>query len=147
LEFCRQHDGFVLYRDSLSDTAGIEMLPIRRWPEATTEMRTWLEMPCDGDDPDRLGTGVAFATAPHSANYFVTPVEGPATGRVFYAQHDDWYEAPFARDFQAFLNRVVRDPVKLLGDDLGSYARYSDGFSTTQWIPEMYYPDSDLIDD
>jgi len=145
--FCRRHDGFVLYQDALSETAGIEMLPIGQWPEATTEMRAWLEMLCAGDDPDHLGTGVAFATAPRSANFFVMPVEGPAAGKVFYAQHDDWYDAPFAEDFQAFLARVVRDPVKLLGDDLGSYARYSDGFSTTQWIPEMYYPDSDLIDD
>jgi hypothetical protein len=58
--FCRRHDGFVLYQDALSETAGIEMLPIGRWPEATTEMRAWLEMLCAGDDPNHLGTGVAF---------------------------------------------------------------------------------------
>lgn len=88
--FCRRHDGFVLYQDALSETAGIEMLPVRRWQEATTEMRTWLEMLCAGDDPDRLGTGVASATAPRSANFFVMPDEGPAAGKVFFAQHDDW---------------------------------------------------------
>jgi hypothetical protein len=145
--FCRRHDGFVLYQDNLSETAGIEMLPIRQWPEATAEMRTWLDMLCAGDDPDRLGTGVAFATAPHSANYFVMPVEGPAAGKVFYAQHDDWYDAPFAEDFHAFLAHVARDPVTLLCDDLGCFARYSDGFTTTQWIPEVYHPDAALIGD
>jgi hypothetical protein len=144
--FCRRHDGFILYQDHLSDTAGIEMFSIDQWSKAGTQMRGWLDMLSDGDDPDCLGTGVAFATAPQSANYFIMPIEGPSAGRVFYARHDDWYDGPFAEDFNAFLARVTLDPVKLLRKDLGSFARYSDGVTSIEWIPEMYYADSTLID-
>src|SRR5262245_4582060 len=36
--FYRSHDGFVLYRDTLSDAAGIELLPIEQWQSATDDM-------------------------------------------------------------------------------------------------------------
>lgn len=132
------HDGFVLYKDSLSDAAGIEALPIARWSEAGDDMRQWFEHLDDETDPDHIRTGVAFATAPQSGNYFIVPVEGPNAGKVFYADHDGWYESHFAKDLGDFITRVTSNPVQLLTEELGGYARYSDGKTSIQWIPETY---------
>lgn len=141
--FYRQHDGFVLYRDTLSEAAGIELLPVKRWKTATADMRKWFKHLEDDpdEDPDHIVTGVAIATVPQSGNYFVMPVEGRAAGKVFYADHDGWYESAFARDFDGFLAHVTRKPVNLLTEEVGGYARYSDGKTEAQWIPEEYFPD------
>ena len=132
------HDGFVLYKDSLSDKAGIEALPICQWQEAGDDMRQWFEHLDDESDPDHIRSGVAFATVPQSGNYFVVPVKGPNAGKVFYADHDGWYESHFAADFAEFITRVTSNPVHLLSEELGCYARYSDGTTSIQWIPEIY---------
>jgi SMI1-KNR4 cell-wall len=137
-ELYAAHDGFVLYRDSLSDAAGIEALPIAQWSEAGDDMRQWFEHLDDESDPDHIRTGVAFATAPQSGNYFVMPVEGPNAGKVFYADHDGWYESHFANNFGEFIARVTSNPAHLLSEELGCYARYSDGKTSIQWIPESY---------
>ena len=86
-------------------------------------------------------TDVAIAAVPFSGNYFVMPVEAPAAGKIFYANHDGWYESAFANDFQKFLVHVTRKPVNLLNEDVGCYTRYSDGKTDEQWIPEEYFPD------
>jgi hypothetical protein len=98
--FFESHDGFILYGDTLSDAAGIELLPIEQWKDATDEMRQWYEHLSEepDNDPDHILTGIAIATVPQSGNYFVMPVEGPTAGKIFYADHDGWYEAPFADD-------------------------------------------------
>jgi hypothetical protein len=132
------HDGFVLYKDFLSDAAGIEVLPISQWHEAGEDMRQWFEHLDDESDSDHIRTGVAFATAPQSGNYFVMPVEGSNAGKVFYADHDGWYESHFAKDFGEFIERVTTNPAHLLSEELGCYARYSDGKTPIQWIPESY---------
>ena len=93
------------------------------------------------NDPDHIVTGISIATVPHSGNYFVMPLEGPSAGKIFYADHDGWYESAFADDFGGFLARVTREPVKLLAEDVGCYTRYSDGKSDAQWIPEEFFPD------
>jgi hypothetical protein len=141
--FYQCHDGFVLYRDTKSEAAGIELLPVAQWEKATEEMRDWFNHLADNpeDDPDHIVTGISIATVPHSGNYFVMPVEGPNAGKIFYADHDGWYESAFADDFSSFLARVTREPVKLLANDVGCYTRYSDGKTNTQWIPEEYFSD------
>jgi hypothetical protein len=141
--FYQQHDGFILYRDTLSEAAGIELLPVEQWQAATEEMRDWFEHLADEpeNDPDHIVTGIAIATVPHSGNYFVMPVEGPTAGKIFYADHDGWYESAFADDFDGFLAHVTQDPVRLLAEEVGCYTRYSDGKTDAQWIPEEYYPD------
>jgi hypothetical protein len=143
IAFYEWHNGFVLYRDTLSETAGIELLPVAKWKRATDDMRSTFEyLEADpANDPDHILTGVAIAEVPDSGNYFVMPVEGPAAGRIFYADHDGWYESPFADDFQEFLVHVTRHPAKLLAEEVGCHTRYSDGKTDKQWIPEEYYPD------
>ena len=141
--FYEHHDGFVLYRDVLSEAAGIELLPVRKWKRAADDMRRMFEHLADdpANDPDRILTGVAIAEVPHSGNYFVMPADGPAAGKIFYANHDGWYESAFADDFPKFLLHATRKPVTLLNDELGCYTRYSDGKTDLQWIPEEYFPD------
>jgi hypothetical protein len=141
--FYQRHDGFVLYRDTLSQAAGIELLPVEQWDAATEDMRDWFDHLADEpeNDPDRIVTGIALATVPHSGNYFVMPIEGTSAGKVFYADHDGWYESAFADDFDAFLAHVVREPVKLLAEEVGCYTRYWDGKTDAQWIPEEYFSD------
>jgi hypothetical protein len=141
--FYERHDGFVLYRDSLSNATGVELLPVTRWAKAMDDMRHLFEHLADNPewDPDRILTGVAIATVPESANYFVMPVEGANAGRIFYADHDGWYESAFADNLDDFLMRVTRDPVRLLNDQLGCYTRFSDGTTALQWIPKEYFSD------
>lgn len=138
-EIYAAHDGFVLYKDLLSATAGVEALPISQWDEAGEVMRQFFEHLDDESDPDYIRTGVAFATAPQSGNYFVMPVEGPNAGKIFYADHDGWYESHFASDFGEFIVRVTNNPAQVLSEELGCYARYSDGNTSIQWIPESYH--------
>lgn len=142
-DFYRQHNGFILYRDALSDAAGFELLPAEQWDEATEDMREWFAHLADEpeNDPDHIVTGIAIATVPHSGNYFVIPIEGPTAGKVFYADHDGWYESAFAESFDDMLTRLTEDPVNLLNEVFGCYTRYSDGKTAAQWIPEEYYPD------
>jgi hypothetical protein len=141
--FYQRHDGFVLYRDTLSEAAGIELLAVKQWRAATEDMRSWFEHLADEpeSDPDHILTGVAIATVPQSGNYFVMPVDGPTAGKVFYADNDGWYESAFADDFDGFLSHVTRDPAKLLAEEVGCYTRYSDGKTDVQWIPEQYFAD------
>jgi hypothetical protein len=141
--FFQHHDGFVLYRDTKSDAAGIELLSVEQWEEATNDMRDWFDHLAEEpeNDSDHIVTGIAIATVPHSGNYFVMPVEGPNAGKIFYANHDGWYESAFADDFSGFLRRITREPVKLLAEDVGCYTRYSDGETDAQWILEEYFPD------
>jgi hypothetical protein len=141
--FYQRHNGFVLYRDTLSEAAGVELLPVEHWQTATEEMRYCFENLADEpeNDPDHILSGMASATVPHSGNYFVMPVEGPTAGKIFYANHDGWYESAFADDFDKFLARVTQEPVHLLAEELGCYTRYSDGKTNKQWIPEEYFTD------
>lgn len=142
-DFYQHHDGCVLYRDTKSEAAGIELLSVEQWEGATCEMRGSFEHLADDpeSDPDHIVTGIAIATVPDSGNYFVMPIEGQSAGKIFYADHDGWYESSFADDFRGFLARVTREPAKLLAEDVGCYTRYSDGTSDSQWIPEEYFPD------
>jgi len=148
LPFFRKHDGFVLYRDTLSDAAGIELLPVAEWQLASDGMRDLLEYLADDpeSDPDHIYTGVAIGEVPHSGNYFVVPIEGPSAGKVFYANHDGWYESPFAENFDEFLAHVTREPARLLAEEVGCYTRYSDGKTDTQWIPEEYFDDVSTVE-
>ena len=62
-------------------------------------------------------------------------------GKIFYADHDGWYESPFAEDFNGFLLHVTQEPARLLAKEVGCFTRYSDGKTDTQWIPEEYFVD------
>jgi hypothetical protein len=145
--FYQQHDGFVLYMDTLSKTAGILLLPVENWQEATQDMRSWFKhLAVDpANDPDCIFTGIAIASVPFSGNCFVMPVEGPSAGKVFYADHDGWYETAFADDFDSFLLHVTEDPVRLLNEETGCFARYSDGKTNLQGIPAQYFEDVSRI--
>jgi len=145
--FYERHDGFVLYHDGLSDAAGVELLSAGEWAEATDDMRQCFHDLAEKPslDPDHIVTGIAIATVRHSGNYFVMPTDGPAGGKVFYANHDGWYESAFADNFDGFLVHATQEPVKLLNDELGCYTRFSDGRTNAQWIPEEYLPDAPAV--
>lgn len=68
-----------------------------------------------------------------TAKYF-----GIAMNDLFYANHDGWYESHFSKDFDEFVTRATRNAAHLLSEELGCYARYSDGKTSIQWIPESY---------
>jgi hypothetical protein len=77
IAFHSLHDGFVLYQDTLSDAAGVELFPVERWGEATEDMRNCFEHLANDpeNDPDCILTGIAIATVPQSGNYFVFPLD------------------------------------------------------------------------
>jgi hypothetical protein len=132
-----RHDGLRLYADTRSATAGIALFPIEEWAARTEALRQDWSHVSAAEDPEQLLSGVAIGEPPQSGNAFVWLQEGPRTGQVFYLEHDDWPQGPFAEDFAAFLAKVLRDPVELL-DSLGAYARYRDGRTDTQWIPSQF---------
>lgn len=136
--FYQKHNGFLLYRDTLSDTAGIHAFSIKAWANATERLHANIRESLDDeeDDPKGLLSTVVFGTAPRSGNYFVVQTAGPSIGGIFYTDHETLSMTLFASDFDEFLRRIITDPVTLIARDLGCFARYSDGSSSTQWIPE-----------
>ena len=142
LAFYERHDGGVLYLQR-DEAAGIAVLPVADWKEATEDMRRMCEFLSEDPaaDPDHILSGIAFGAVPGSGNYFVMPIEGPTAGKIFYADHDGWYESAFSDDFNGFLAEVTRNPAQLLSEKLGCYTRYSDGMTDTQWIPTEFFED------
>ena len=141
LKFYASHDGLILYKDTIGDAEGVQLLAVENMDEGTNELREWLDTVEEADDHNKLKTAIAIGQVPHSGNYFAMPVEGPNVGKVFYVDHDDWREEPFSESFDEFVSRIADSPAKLLSEDLGCYARYSDGETEIQWIPEEYFPD------
>lgn len=131
--FYGKHNGLTLYRDTLSSSAGVEIPLLGALPKINERFRGRLSENESEDDPDSF---VVFATAPRSANYFVVQMQGPNIGQILYTDHETNGMAVFADDLRGFLLRIIREPVKLLAKDLGCFARYSDGSTRTQWIPE-----------
>jgi hypothetical protein len=141
LAFYKIHDGVILYKDTVDDAEGVELFAVENMEEGTNELREWLDTIEEEDDGNKLKSAIAIGQVPHSGNYFAMPVEGLGVGKVFYVDHDDWSEEPFANSFDEFVDRITTSPAKLLAEDLGCYARYSDGKTEIQWIPEEYFPD------
>jgi hypothetical protein len=136
-----RHDGLRLFADTRSDAAGVALFPVSEWPERTEMMREdWAHLTPD-EDPEGLLRGLAIGEAPQSGNHLVWVMEGPCAGQIFYLEHSDWPEGPFAADFAELLPRLTRDPVKLI-EALGHYARYADGRTETQWIPIEFREDA-----
>ena len=141
LAFYKSHDGLTLYKDTVGDAEGVELFAVEKMEEGTVELRDWLDMIEEEVDRNKLKSAVAIGQVPQSGNYFAMPVEGPGVGKIFYVDHDDWRDEPFAESFDEFVTRITTSPAKLLAQDLGCYARYSDGRTDIQWIPEDYFPD------
>jgi hypothetical protein len=135
--FYVKHNGFVLYHDTLSSAAGIEALPVAAWSKETERLRTQIrERHGDDENPKGLLSCIVFATAPRSGNYFVIQTVGPDAGKIFYTDHETCSARTFATDFDDFVRRITADPIPLLAKELGCFARYADGSTLTQWIPE-----------
>lgn len=133
------HDGLTLYRDTLSDAAGIELFKIGRWEAQTADMRESFEaMGVAAEEmPAWFSSGVTFGEIPQSANYFLIGSGGDFAGKIFYVDHDDFQEEPLAPDFDTFLGMIAADPPSFLLDR-GCYTRYSDGTTDAQWIPAEF---------
>lgn len=133
------HNGLTLYEDTVGDAEGVCLYPIEDWQDQTEDMKSQFEEM--GLEPDEQPTGVnnalAFAEIPHSGNYFTVKISGPDTGKIYYADHDDFDDEPFAESLADFVARIVADPPQFLYD-VGCYTRYSDGKTSTQWIPKEF---------
>lgn len=134
------HNGMVLYRDTLSDAAGVQFYPVEEWPARSAEMRDGLCAMGWAEDemPIWLKEGIAFGEIPHSANFFVVGV-GAEAGKIYYADHDDYRESPLAENLEELLDKIRTDPADFLYQ-CGCYTRYY-GHSDTQWIPREYVSD------
>lgn len=139
IDLYAKYNGCILYQDRKSDAAGVWLYRIEDWEDQTEEMKSQFE--AMGFSPDELPAAVpdslAFAEIPHSANYFTVRITGPDVGKIFYADHDDFSDEPFAESLDKFLARIIANPAQFLYD-VGCYTRYSDGKSSTQWIPKQY---------
>lgn len=138
-ELLSSHDGMVLFCDTRSDAVGLELFPIADWPARTAEMRESMEaMGFDlADMPQWFDSGIVVGQIPQSANYFVVGTTGESTGKLYYADHDDFAEDPIADDAESLVSSLIADPAQFMYDR-GCYTRYSDGTTETQWIPKQY---------
>jgi hypothetical protein len=145
--FYTRHDGLVLFADRLLRAAGIEIYPISMWAASTRRFRKWKPRGrlTAADDPYGVWGGVAIGEVPGSGNYFVVPKKGPYSAQIFYADHERGWDRPFAETFDAFLLRMLADPVALLMHELGGFAICSDGRSSMQWSPIEYIEDARSI--
>ena len=100
-------------------------------------MRRWVRTP-ECDAAAWLKDGSAFGEIPHSANFFAVAA-GEDAGKIYYANHDDFREAPIAADLGELLDKIRSDPADFLYQ-CGCYTRYADGTTDTQWIPKEYIP-------
>ena len=143
VELYSEHDGLTLYRDHKGDAEGLRLYTAEDWEPRTQEMKDGFS--AMGFAPDECPSGVldslAFGEIPHSGNYFSVKVSGPDRGSIFYADHDDFTDTAFAKTLEEFLTRIVDDPAQFLYD-VGCYTRYSDGKSSTQWIPKQFQSES-----
>jgi len=139
-QFFSFHDGFTLYRDTLSQAAGFHVAPIRTWPHLGARAQRWFDS-LEADEreealPHWIDDAVVFGEAPHSGNYFLVVLDGNERGRIFHFDHDGFEFDEYASGFDAFLERICTDPA-IAVNQVGS-PRYSDGETDLQWIPEAY---------
>jgi hypothetical protein len=166
--FFERFDGATLFADKRSDAAGISIAPVELWGSLTEQYLEELEnydlvaadeeeeeeeeeededfedeFDRDGDDDDLslpawMYSAVVIGEAADSGNPFVVATEGDERGNIYYFDHEVLEPELFATSFQEFLARIVYcDPPRLLMH-LGGYARYSDGRTSTQWLPRRY---------
>lgn len=147
--FYTAHNGAVLFKDSLSDVAALELLPISKMRQETVRFRQRykdaLGMLCDQQademkEQDWLSykTAIAIAVSPYSANYFVVPSDGQHAGKVCQFVYEEWLDTPFVDTFSDFLEWLMSDPATLVRKHLGGHTRYTDGRTPIQWVPVEY---------
>jgi len=144
--FVEEHDGIKLYHDTKSDAAGLEIYPTYDWRSRTLEMREsmtaiFFDAP---DTPNWISDGIAIGEIPQSANYFVLQLDGADSGKIFYANHDDFTTEPIADSFEQFLQMIIGNPPGFMLAR-GCYTRYLDGETDTQWIPVEYIANCDEL--
>lgn len=144
--FYQSHNGATLYVDTRKNwagftTRGIYLAPVGEWPGLGSHASEWLGSLSEDEKnelvPAWTNNAVVFAEVPNSGNYFILGVEGEHHGKIFYFDHDGFEFEFFAQSFEEFLQKITSDPAKML-QDLGCYARYGDGRTSIQWIPEEY---------
>jgi hypothetical protein len=137
----RKHNGMLLYRDSRSRAAGVRFFPVEEWSARSEEMREqFLAMGCEEEEmPTWMKRCIVFGEIPQSANYFAVSV-GRGAGKIYYADHDDFRNTPFAKGLEELLDKIRNDPAEFLYK-CGCFTRYSDGKTGTQWIPKEYISD------
>jgi len=138
IAFFSKYNGAIFFKDTLSETAGLQVHSIKNWDLITEYMLAWYddvdEDEFDDCEIDWLNKCVAFAEIPHSGNYFVIPLAGKLCGKILYSDHDGLESTVYASSFNEFLTKFLSDPVKQIYE-LGCYARYSDNKTNIQWIP------------
>jgi len=138
-DFYKMHDGLLLYEQELSGEAGLLFYPISEWDAMRAQVREDYEYLDAGEfeDPNCPYRGIPIGEPCGSGNYFLFRLDGPNSGNIFYTDHELGASEPFAHSFYELLNRIATDPVQFL-NDVGCYARYSDGITDTQWIPKEF---------
>lgn len=146
IEFYSQHNGAVLYRDSIKNHAGfhatgIYLAPVSEWPLLGSYAQEWIDS-LDAAErqelvPEWTEDAIVFGEAPNSGNYFILAMSGEKRGRIFYFDHDGFEFEEYAENLPQFFSKVTYRPAEQL-HSLGCYVRYTDGVSDTQWIPEAY---------
>jgi hypothetical protein len=152
--FFQAANGAVLYADTRSESAGVVIAAIEDWDELTREWKAWHEgqtyydPDAEEDDdfdldaepplPAWMKNAVAIGEAPQSGNYFALALDGDERGNIYYCDHETLQPEHYASSLNELLARFIWcDPPRMLMH-LGGFARYADGKTDQQWIPEQY---------
>jgi hypothetical protein len=144
IEFYSRHNGARLYIDTVENswgfhTSGIFVAPIDEWPSLGEHVQEWRDSLDEAGQmaPAWMQDAIVFGEVPQSGNYFVLAISGEMRGRIVYFNHDGFEFQTYANNLAEFFAKVTDKPAQVLYD-LGCYARYFDGKTSQQWIPEAY---------
>jgi hypothetical protein len=126
LDFYQRHDGGHFFADEADPECGILFFPIAQMADEPEYLRPWLdedeayweETTEDGElalfgEPPWLKTAVIFGGIGVAAERFLMPTEGEHRGAVFEFSHDPLGFRRLAPTFDAFLELLMREPIKV----------------------------------
>ena len=145
-EFFAAHDGALLFTDADTRTEGVTIFSISEWAGRTAQMvESWVDGEYSDDDmPYGRNDFIAFAHSRGASSHIHWVTRGPRTGAVYWwpwAMPPDRDAPPVTTDFGEFLRLLYERPVYFFNKVMLCYARFSDGRTSTEWMPSRYVPD------
>lgn len=130
-----------LFIDPVSDDSAFYICHPDEWAELKAELTEWFEGLDDNEAkeliPDWVESAVVFGEIPGSGNYYLMPLKGDESGKVYEFEHDGFEFIKIGNNFQEFLDYICTVTDGLI-DNIGSHTRYSDGVTDIQWLPQRY---------
>jgi hypothetical protein len=151
IEFYRRCGAARLFRDTIAvESIGYDsayyIAPPEAWPDLRECFAPWLDGLSDEERAELLPTWlddyVVIGEGPHSGNYFLLPLVGPARGRIVEFEHDGFEFIERAPNLADFLDSLATVTDARL-EEIRGHTRYADGKTPTQWLCLQYLHDDE----